>query len=135
MAETTSTEQPVAEEPTEAAPAAEAKASGKKTSLGMEENVEALLCYLAGWITGLVFFLLEKESKFVKFHAMQSIVTFLVLTLLGFFAGAIPFIGWMIAILIWPLNLILWILLMVKAYQGEKFKLPVIGDFAEKQAG
>ncbi|MCL5093584.1 MAG: DUF4870 domain-containing protein [Patescibacteria group bacterium] len=101
----------------------------------MEENVEALLCYLAGWITGLVFFLLEKESKFVKFHAMQSIVTFLVLTLLGFFAGAIPFIGWMIAILIWPLNLILWILLMVKAYQGEKFKLPVIGDFAEKQAG
>ena len=95
-----------------------------KSSTGMEENVAGLLCYLAGWITGLIFFLIEKDSQFVKFHAMQSIITFGACVILGF----IPVIGW----IIWIIALVLWILLMVKAYQGQKFKLPVIGDLAEK---
>lgn len=95
-----------------------------KSSTGLEENVAGLLCYVAGWITGLIFFLIEKDSKFVKFHAMQSIITFGACVILGF----IPVIGW----IIWILALVLWILLMVKAYQGQKFKLPLIGDLAEK---
>lgn len=95
-----------------------------KSSTGMEENVAGLLCYVAGWITGLIFFLIEKDSKFVKFHAMQSIITFVAIIILAW----IPIINWVVGIL----ALVLWILLMVKAYQGEKFKLPVIGDLAEK---
>jgi uncharacterized membrane protein len=115
-----------------------------KTSTGMQANVAALLCYVLGWITGLVFFLIEKENKFVRFHAMQSIVVFGALTVLqiaiGIFVGLFTMIHLYFLIpvftLLYPLlglaGLVLWILLMVKAYQGEKFKLPIAGDIAEK---
>ncbi len=103
-----------------------------KSSTGLDENVAGLLCYVAWWITGLVFFLIEKDSKFVKFHAMQSIITFGALWIICWIVNAIPFVGWVIAGLIGLLITVLWIVLMVKAYQGEKFKLPVIGDLAEK---
>ena len=105
-----------------------------KTSLGIEENVEGALCYLIGWVTGLVFYLLEKENKFVRFHAMQSIVVFFPLTIIAWFFGFIPFIGWVISGLIWILSIILWIVLMIKAYQGEMYKLPIAGDIAERNA-
>ena len=104
-----------------------------KTSLGLEENIAGLLCYVLGWVTGIVFLVLEKENKFVRFHAMQSLVTFLGLFVIAIVAGFIPFIGWIISILIAPLGLILWLLLMYKAFKGERFKLPIVGDFAEKQ--
>ncbi len=108
-----------------------------KTSMGLEENVAGALCYILGWITGIVFFLLEKENRFVRFHAMQSIVTFLPLTIIiwiiqGLFFW-VPVVGWAILTLIWILTLILWLVLMIKAYQGELYKLPIVGDFAEKQ--
>lgn len=103
-----------------------------KTSTGMNQNVAGLLCYLAGWITGLIFFLIEKENKFVRFHAMQSIITFGSLTVLFMVLGFIPIVGWMLMPILAILQLILWILLMVKAYQGQLFKLPMIGDMAEK---
>ena len=110
----------------------EAKGLGK-TSTGIQPNVAGLLCYLAGFITGIIFFLIEKENKFVRFHAMQSIVTFGGSFVLGFVIGIIPIIGLMIQSLIWVVDIILWILLMIKAYQGEEFKLPFFGDIAEKQ--
>ena len=103
-----------------------------KSSTGMEENVAGLLCYLVGWLTGLIFFLIEKESKFVKFHAMQSIVTFGALFIIIWIFTFIPIIGWAIAGILSILEIVLWIVLMVKAYQGVKFKLPVAGDLAEK---
>jgi len=103
-----------------------------KTSTGMNQNVAGLLCYLAGWITGLIFFLIEKENKFVRFHAMQSLITFGGLTVLYIVLGFIPIIGWMLVPVLGLVQLVLWILLMVKAYQGVLFKLPVIGDLAEK---
>jgi uncharacterized membrane protein len=105
-----------------------------KTSTGLEENIAGLLCYVLGWISGLVFFLIEKENKFVRFHALQSIIVFGVLCLAGFVIGWIPIIGWVISWLISILALILWIVLMVKAYQGEKYKLPWAGNLAEKYA-
>jgi len=110
----------------------ETKPTETKTAAGMNQNVAGLLCYLAGWITGLVFFLIEKENKFVRFHAMQSIITFGGLTVLFIVLGLIPFAGWIIMPFLGLAQLILWILLMVKAYNGEYFKLPVIGDLAEK---
>ena len=105
----------------------------KKTSLGIDENIEGLLCYALGFITGILFLILEKENKFVRFHAMQSLVTFLLIWVIITVIGWIPILGWLLSLLITPLSLILWLLLMFKAFKGERFKLPVIGDFAEKQ--
>ena len=106
----------------------------KTTSTGIDQNVAGLLCYVVGWVTGLIFFLIEKDNKFVRFHAMQSMITFGGLTALFLFLGFLPVIGWMLVPILGVLQLVLWILLMVKAYQGEKFKLPVIGDLAEKHS-
>jgi len=103
-----------------------------KTSSGMDQNVAGLLCYVAGWITGLIFFLIEKENRFVRFHAMQSIITFGGLTVLSIALGMIPFVNLVVLPILGILQLILWIVLMVKAYQGQLFKLPMIGDIAEK---
>lgn len=108
-----------------------------KTSTGLDENVAGLLCYVLGWISGLVFFLIEKENKFVRFHALQSIIAFGVLTLAGIVVGLItwiPFFGWIIGFAFWILCLVVWIICMIKAYQGEKFKLPWAGNLAEKNA-
>ncbi len=111
-----------------------------KTSTGLDENIAGLLCYVLGWISGLVFFLIEKENKFVRFHALQSIIVFgtIHLALIIFWSiSRIPFIGWVFGVitgLISVLAIVLWILLMIKAYQGEKFKLPWAGNLAEKNA-
>jgi len=79
-----------------------------------------------------VFFLLEKENKFVRFHAMQSIIVFGGLTIISLIISVIPLLGWLISTLLSLLALVLWILLMVKAYQNVWFKLPLVGDLAEK---
>jgi len=110
----------------------------EKTSLGLDENVEALLSYLLGWATGIIFLVIEKDSEFVKFHAMQSTIAFLgftvipfILTLLGF----IPVLGVLFALIDWVIGivaLITWIVCMLKAYQGKRFKLPIVGNLAEK---
>jgi uncharacterized membrane protein len=105
----------------------------KKTTLGISENIEGLLCYVLGFISGIVFLVLEKENKFVRFHAIQSLATFLTIFVISMVVGMIPIIGGIISMLITPLALILWLLLMYKAFKGERFKLPVVGDFAEKQ--
>jgi uncharacterized membrane protein len=105
------------------------------TSTGIKENVAGLLCYLLGWVTGVIFILIEKENKFVRFHAMQSIIVFGGITVINIILGYIPYVGWLIALIIWIIAIILWIVLMMKAYKGEKYKLPWIGDFAEKQVG
>jgi uncharacterized membrane protein len=110
----------------------------KKTSTGLTENVAGLLCYVAGWVSGLVFILIEKENKFVRFHAMQSIVAFGAITVLLIILsilGLMPVIGILFDILslfVWILSVVLWIVLMIKAYQEESFKLPWAGDFARK---
>ncbi len=104
----------------------------KTSSMGLAPNVGGLLCYVLGWITGLVFFLLEKEDEFVRFHAMQSMITFGVIHVISLVVWVIPLIGVIISYLISLVSLVLWIILMIKAYQGEKFKLPVIGDLAEE---
>ncbi len=105
-----------------------------KSSTGLDANVAGLLCYLVGWISGLVFFLIEKESRFVRFHAMQSILMSGSLMIISWVLGQIPFVGWIISILLALVQLALWITLMFKAFKGEWFKLPVIGDIAETQA-
>ena len=101
-----------------------------KTSIGLDEKLTGALCYLVLWVTGIVIYLIEKDNKFVRFHAMQSILVFLPLSVISwFFSWILWWFGWLIGLLMF----ILWIVLMIKAYQGEKFKLPIVGDIAEKQ--
>ena len=107
----------------------------EKTSTGLSENVAGLLCYVLGWVSGIVFILIEQENKFVRFHAIQSIVVFGAITIASAVLGWIPFIGAFFAWIISVIGFILWIVLMIKAYQGTKFKLPWAGDFAEKRSG
>jgi uncharacterized membrane protein len=104
-----------------------------KTSTGLKPNTAALLSYLFGWVTGIIFFILEKDNKYVRFHALQSIIVFGVLSVAGSILGWIPFFGWVAGAFIGILTFILWLVLMIKAYQGEKYKIPWAGDFAEKQ--
>jgi uncharacterized membrane protein len=116
------------------------KSSSQGTSMGMEPNLAAALSYLCGWVTGLIFFLMEKENNYVRFHAMQSIAVFGGLTVLSIAlsifgmlpipgTGMLSFAGHCI---LGVVAFIAWILLMVKAYQGERYHFPVAGDFAEK---
>ena len=122
-----------------------------KSSTGLDENIAALLAYVFGWVSGLVFFLIEKESKLVRFHAMQSIlfcvviavvsivlwVLFVVLLLMGnmlpdIMGTLISLLGSLIWLAFSVILLIAWILCLVRAYQGQFFKLPVVGNMAEK---
>ena len=106
-------------------------AEKQKSATGLSSNTAAALTYLFGWLTGIVFLLIEKDDKFVRFHAMQSVITFGGLTVLSF----VPIIGWILSPFLLVLAFILWLVLIYKAYQGEEFKLPIVGDFAQKQAG
>jgi uncharacterized membrane protein len=111
---------------------------------GIQENVAGLLCYVLGFVTGIIFLLIDKRP-FVKFHAAQSIVVFGGLFIIriglmfmgGMMGGGV--IGWgfvgMIGLVISLVGLVLWILLMVKAYQHEMFKVPIAAPIAENIAG
>jgi uncharacterized membrane protein len=101
------------------------------SSTELEPNVAGLLCYLGGWISGIVFLVIEQKNRFVRFHALQSIVTFGALTVAGALLGWIPYAGSVFGIIIGILAFILWVILMVKAYQGELYKVPLAGQVAE----
>ena len=104
------------------------------SSTGLDRNLAAALTYLAGFITGIVFLIVEKNSRFVRFHAMQSTVFFVAVLIASIVINSIPLLGtFLYAFLLFPAVLIVWLVLMFKAYGGEWFKLPVAGDFAEKQ--
>jgi len=102
------------------------------TSTGLSPNVAGLLCYVAGWITGIIFFVLEQRNKFVRFHAAQSIVAFGTITVAGLILGLIPAVGVVFSSIIGVIGFIIWIVMIVKAYSGEWYKLPWAGDVAEK---
>ena len=103
------------------------------SSTGLDPKVAGFLCYLVGVITGILFLLIEKEDDFVRFHAFQSTATFGGLFVLSLVIGFLPVVGSVGQVLLTPFTLLLWIVLMVKAFQGQRFKLPVVGDWAEDQ--
>lgn len=100
-----------------------------KTTTGLPRNTAAALSYLAGWVTGLIMLVVEKD-KFVRFHAMQSILVFGGINLIVM----VPIFGWLLAPFLAIIGLILWLVLMWKAYQGEEVLLPVVGEWAKQQA-
>ena len=122
-----------------------------KSSTGLDDNIAALLSYIFGWVSGLIFFIMEKDSRLVRFHAMQSILLNAVALVVGIalwiawaavaIVGAMineslgALFGFLFGLLIFLFYILLFvgmILCLVKAYQRQYFKLPVIGNFAEK---
>ncbi len=109
---------------------------------GLTDNVAGALAYVT-IIPAIVFLVLEpfNKKRFVRFHAFQCLfftAAWIVLDIALAFLGHIPFLGWA-TVLLWPLiglvGFVIWLILILKAYQGQMFKLPVIGDMAEQQAG
>ncbi|MDD3041596.1 MAG: hypothetical protein PHV51_01460 [Methanosarcinaceae archaeon] len=101
-----------------------------KTSLGLNENIVAALTYIAGWPTGILFLLLERQNKFVRFHAMQSVLVFIPVALLIFITAWIPYVGWFFADGMGFGGMLLIVIPMYMAYRGAKFKLPLVGKIA-----
>ena len=129
------------------ASAVPATGAAAAASTGLEENVAAALCYLVGVLTGILFLVLEPYNRnpVIRFHAFQSIFAWIAAIVIGmglsmfsYPIAALPFIGWLVDILLWLAFslgvLVLWLFLMYKAYNRERFVLPVIGAWAEKQA-
>ena len=112
----------------------EKRASEGASSTNLEPNVGGLLCYLGMWITGIIFLIIEQKNRLIRFHAIQSIIVFGFLFIASAILNKIPFVGWFFGLVIGMVIFILWIVLMVKAYQGEVYKLPLAGDIAEKVA-
>jgi len=102
------------------------------STLNLEPNVAGLLCYVGGWITGVIFLVLEQKNKFVRFHAIQSIIVFGILHLASAALNHIPIVGWFFGVIIGIFGFILWLVLMVKAYHHQLYKVPWAGDLAEK---
>ena len=105
------------------------------TSTGLDENIAGLLCYVLGWLSGFVFVLLEQGNKFVRFHAMQSIIVFGAFTIVIFVLNWIPVLGIFFTVLLSIVAFVLWIVLMAMAYKGKLYKLPWAGNIAERWAG
>jgi len=135
--------------PVQASPAPPVAAT--KSSTGLDDNVASLLAYLFQFLGGLIFFLIEKDSRFVRFHAMQSmllsgafwvglialwIVSFVLTLILGQLSGLLDGLVWVITLLLQLVlcvgGLIGFIFCMIKAYQRQYFKLPLLGAYAEK---
>ena len=128
-------------------PPGAAPAAGAASQTGLAENVAGFLCYILGWVTGLIFFLIDKRP-YVRFHATQSITLFgglhivyfilgmvLGIGMLGFGGFSALGFGWALFSLLDLIIFILWILLMVKAYQGERFRVPIVADLAQQIFG
>jgi uncharacterized membrane protein len=106
----------------------------ERSTTGLDANVAAALSYVAGFLTGIVFLVLEKDSSFVRFHAMQSLIFFLGYAVVTSVLWALAWpLMLLLALPLWIVVIVVWVLLIVKAFQGERFKLPVIGDLAEQQ--
>ena len=105
-----------------------------------DRNIVAALSYVLGFITGIVILLVEKDDKFIRFHAMQSTIATGSLFLLNIAVGLIlkplgilDVLAGMLNILFWFLILLVIIISFVRTYQGKLFKWPIVGAFSEKQ--
>lgn len=103
------------------------------SSAKSNENLMGVAAYLLGFITGIIFLFIEKESKFVRFHAMQSTIVFGGIFVINLALGFIPILGWFAGLVLSFAAFVMWIVLMWKAFQGEMYKLPFVGDLAEEQ--
>jgi uncharacterized membrane protein len=119
--------------------------AASQTSTGLDPKLAGLLCYILGIITGLIFFLIEKSNDVVRFHAAQSIVfsgavivLWIVLMIVGLILTSISWtlgnVFGLLTLVLWLGLFVVWVVLLIKGYSGEKWKLPVLGDMAERIA-
>jgi uncharacterized membrane protein len=104
-----------------------------KAAMGLDPKFAAALAYVGGAMSGILFLIVEKTDPFVRFHAMQSTITFLVVVVLYPFVVSVPLVGRPLS---WAFVIgvgVLWVFLIVKAFMGERYKLPYVGDWAEGQ--
>jgi len=108
-----------------------------KTASGLDPKVAALLSWLFFPVTSLIFVLVEKDDRYVKFHAYQSLLAGVAVIIAYTISSAlyVVLIGFLLTPLVGIASLVIWVMGMMKGYQGEKWKLPVIGDMAEEWAG
>lgn len=104
-----------------------------KSSSGLDENIAGMLCYLFTIVGGIVFLAVEKRSRFVMFHAVQSVTVFGLIMVGHVLCTFLPLFGPLVASLLSLLGVVVWLLMVVSSLQGKWLKLPWIGDFAEKQ--
>ena len=132
--------------PPPASPPPPPAGGSQTTSTGLDPKLAGLLCYILGPITGIIFFLVEKTHAVVRFHAAQSIVfgiawvvLWVILSIVGIILHQISWtIGnlfGLVTLLVWLGLFIVWIVLLIKGYSGEKWKLPIVGDMAERMVG
>lgn len=107
--------------------------SDGKTGLGLTPNVTAAIAYAFWLIGGIIVYLIEKENRFVRFHAMQSMIMFGSLFILGIALGFIPLVNVIAAVVMPVIVFICWIMGIIKAANGEYYKFPWVGELAEKQ--
>ncbi|HEU4464275.1 MAG TPA: DUF4870 domain-containing protein [Gemmatimonadota bacterium] len=126
------------------APGQRPPAAGQ-TSTGLDPKLAGLLCYILGIITGLIFFLIEKSNDVVRFHAAQSIVfsgsvivLWIVLAIVGMIIATVSWtlgsLYSILTLLVWLGLFVVWVILLIKGYSGTKWKLPFLGDIAERMA-
>lgn len=104
-----------------------------RSSTGLPDNIAAALCYFFPFIGGIVFLALEKRSRFVLFHALQSLIAFGVLMIAHVLSAFIPLLGPLAAALISLCSFAVWLLMIYHALGGRWFKLPWVGQIAESQ--
>ncbi|TAK19403.1 MAG: hypothetical protein EPO35_00190 [Acidobacteria bacterium] len=107
--------------------------TSRRTGTGLQPNVAAALAYSFGAISGIVFLMIERDDQFVRFHAWQSTLTFLGALLASLLVSSFPVFGGLLNVALSAGLIALWVLLMVKAFSGEKFKLPYVGEIADHQ--
>lgn len=122
-------------------------AGGPPTSSGMDPKLAGLLAYVVPPITGIVFLLVEKTNRVVRWHAAQStvfgvvwVVLWVVFTILSTILGTvIPVIGWLVSLAVWLVlalgGFVLWVVCLIKGYSGEMWRMPVLAPWADKVVG
>lgn len=112
------------------------------TSINLAPNISAALSYVFGWITGLIFFFGERRNRFVRFHAMQSILVFIALSIVWAIVrllAGVFLIGWLFGCILTPIvgiaSFLIWAGLILMAFMGKEVKIPIIGDYAARFSG
>jgi len=102
------------------------------TVLEIDEKIAAALCYPLGWVSGLILWSVQRHNQYVRFHALQSLIAFFALFLATIILGSIPLIGSLVSAMGYPLSFVLAVFMMHRAYSGVRYKLPLVGEFAQR---
>jgi len=104
------------------------------STTAIDPDLASALTYILGFVSGAIFLIVEIRNKTVRFHAYQSVATFGGLFVLSVVAPFVPLLGGLISWLLPFCSLVLWLVLMIQAFRGERISLPIVGDWAEERA-